>query len=515
MGFRTWLKRLFAKERCTSKGAGSFPVEALWRSVCNLKQPVILVQGGRLSVLEVTEEANELFGNRSRQELGAMLLGGLDPHTLSRVQLAVVNPVALVTELPIRMQTAGRPVHVSVTVSPLPEYPGDSVALLFFKDTRNHVLPSWARLTRELLSRLPHPAWVTDAAGTVVFSNGSFSEFPIEFTRQEALSVEDFPDQAEFARMTEIQAQLHALPMKTHHGDTLTDNTFDLGPYGCWRMLHIPLKSEDSKEGFVGVLTMRAGTAAPQDDASTEWQRLGGVMGQDALTHVLQVRETERAAVAREIHDSLGQELTVLKLALRRLANLVMSNSTVPDQVPEQFQALRQLVDHLAKSARRIAYELRQDMVQVKGLAHAVQELIIDLRTRLGLQLQLELTANWVEPEGGMAHDMHRCLQEMLNNVSKHARASRCLVRMGFENESYWLEVQDDGVGLTLPKETRSLGLRSLSERAELYGGTVTIKTRPEVEGTLVRLTLPERRQSGGRGQAAAGREANSVGVLA
>jgi len=169
--------------------------------------------------------------------------------------------------------------------------------------------------------------------------------------------------------------------------------------------------------------------------------------------------------------------------------------------VVTQFESVRELVDRIAKTARRIAYQMRQDLANVKGLAHSVQELVLDLRNRLGVQIQLEIDQGWVEPEPGMAHNMYRSVQEMLNNVSKHSMAKRCLVRMGLNDSMYWLDVSDDGVGMPAVRKTRSIGLSSLTERAEIYGGRVIITSRPEVEGTLVRIELPERRiQPAGKG---------------
>ncbi|KVP75244.1 hypothetical protein WJ96_05665 [Burkholderia ubonensis] len=496
MGLRAWFTRLYARKSGTSTEASTFPVEVFWRSVCNLQQPVLLVKGDGLQVLAATEEAHALFGSRNTKEISSLLRGGLDPHTLSRIQIAVANPASLVTDLPIRMQNPDIYVNVSVTVSTLPEYPDRNVALLFLKDTRNQgAALGGARMTKDVLSRLPLPAWVVDSAGSIVFSNAAFPEFPLELIRVDTAAGDNYPDPAELDRLTHIQDELDKLPARVRNTESLSDHAYDLGPYGPWRVLHFPLNSREG-EGYVGVVSMPLEPSARRFDAAADGKSLSGVMGQDALTHVLQVKEAERTALAREIHDSLGQELTVLKLELRRLYTTVVGTNAASTLVLEHFQSVRQLVDNLAKTARRIAFEMRQDLVNVKGLAHSVQELVLDLRNRLGMQIQLEITPSWVEPEQGMAHHMHRSLQEMLNNVSKHAKANRCLVRMGLDETTYWLEVRDDGIGMPAVRKTRSIGLRSLSERAEIYGGLVNIKTRPDVDGTLVRMELPERRMT-------------------
>jgi len=476
-----------------------FPVAVFWRSVCAMKQPVLLVKGDGLQIIAATEEAHELLGSRNTSEISALLQGGLDTHTLSRIQIAVTNPVALVTELPIMIQSPGVYVNVNLTVSTLPEYPEPNAALLLLKDARSSSMPEWARTARELLSRIPLPAWVVDATGSVVFSNAAYPEFPLELIRGESLAAENSDgDVAE--NMARLLADVQRVPLKVRSTSTMSEEKYNLGAHGQWRVLHFPLKNRAGGR-FVGVV------AIPQDKPQSRRcvRMLDALDAQslpdpDALTQVLQVKEAERTALAREIHDSLGQELTVLKLELRRLYNMVVGTAAASTLIVEHFNSVRHLVDNLAKSARRIAYEMRQDMVTGGGLSQSAQQLVVDLRERLGLQIQLEIMPGWVDPEQGMAHHMHRSLQEMLNNVSKHAKANRCLVRMGLTGNAFWLEVRDDGIGMPAQMTKRSIGLRSLTERAEIYGGRVSIQTRPEVDGTLVRMELLERRlQPAGR----------------
>lgn len=497
MGLRAWFTRLYARHGGISTEESAFPVEAFWRSVCSLKQPVLLVRGDGLQVIAATAEAHALFGSKNMQEVSRVLRSGLDPHTLSRIQIAVANPAALVSDLPMRMQSSDLYVNVSITVSALPEYPERNAALLFLKDNRHQdAILGGARLTQELLSRLPLPAWVVDAAGSVVFSNAAFPEFPLEMLRDEGTARKGDSLPSEKERLARIHDELRARPAKVRNSSALSDHVYDLGQFGPWRVLHFPLSSRNG-DGFVGIVAMPMTPPGKGSNVlATTHAEQSGVLGQDALTHVIQVQEAERAALAREIHDSLGQELTVLKLELRRLYTTVVGANAASAQIIEHFESVRQLVDEMAKTARRIAFEMRQDQVNVKGLAHSVQHLVLELRKRLGLQIQLEIAPGWVEPEQGMAHHMHRSLQEMLNNVSKHAKANHCLVKMGLDDSTYWLEVRDDGVGVPTLRKTRSIGLRSLSERAELYGGRLQIHTRPLVEGTQVRMELPERRKT-------------------
>jgi signal transduction histidine kinase len=448
---------------------------------------VLLVTGGSvLTVQAATEQAHALLGCRNATEIGNLFHSGLDPHILSRIQIAVANSGAIANDLPVRMQTSDKYVTVNVSVSPLPEYPEKNAALLFLKDSREVLLPSWSGITREMLSYLPNPCWVVDSAGSTVFSNAAFGGSPMDVLR--ARSSPSTRDPSELERLSELRADLKDLPSKARNAESVSSHIYDLGVDGRWNVLHFPLASRDG-DGFVCVLALSlepAGAARRAGEA--------GVLGQEALTQMLAAKDAERTMLAREIHDSLGQQFTVLKLAMHQLSSLVLAANPPSAEVIQQFESVRQLVDTLAKAARRIAFEMREDSVQLQGLGNSIHEMVAELRTRLGIQIQFELAPGFVEPEKKMAQNMHRSVQELLHNVSKHAKASRCLVRMGRVGDTYWLEVQDNGVGMPAHVKTRSMGLRSMKERADLYGGTVKFTTRPDVEGTLVRMELPERR---------------------
>lgn len=492
MALRTWFTRFIARLKGSAANTVVFPFPVFWRSVCSLKQPVIVVCDG-LDIVAASEEVHEIFGSQTVGDIQRILQDGLDSQTSNRLLAAMSNPVSVSTEIPVRIQNQGVYVNVIVTITTLPEYPAAHAALLLLRDNRNPTVPQWAQTSRELLSRIPYPAWVLDPNDTIVFSNGPYSEFPMEALKKEAVAAANRNSPADLEQILALFSDFVMTPDKVRSTLSFYDHDYNLGTFGQWRITHFPLKNSGG-ERMVGVLArpMRSLSAKALTMAEDELEI--GLMGHEALTQVLQVREAERTALAREVHDSLGQELSVLKLEMRRLSSLVYGTAASTPGVTEHLASVRQLVDNIAKSARRIAYEMRQDLATVKGLSHAAQGLVLDLRERIGLQIQLELMPGWVEPEQGMAHNMFRSLQEMLNNVSKHAKATRCLVRMGLSGTTYWLEVRDDGIGMPAGVEQTSIGLRSLNERAALYNGHVTIQSRPVVEGTMVRVELPERR---------------------
>lgn len=490
MALQRWFKKRAVK-RVSSAKAPCLNAEAFWRTVACVRRPVLLVKADCLRVLSATEEALEIFKGRGLKEITQALSNSLNAPTQARLEMALKSQ-AVIEKMPFRLWLAEQEIQVQLTVSPLPEHPESNVGLVFLEplSAPKLIMP---RMMSDILGCLPHPAWVQNAQGELVYANMPFTQFPLRLDGAGLPLDNMLPADAE--RVRHAQATLDGLPKYVRLNQVLSDVSLDLGSLGCWRVLHFPLGGAGA-EALVCALAVRLDKVAQAEGVLPGLEGLADLVGPEVMTRLRQVRENERMALGREIHDSLGQELTVLKLELRRLQNQVVGDGTMVNAVMlENFKSVRDRVDQLTMSARRIAYELRQDFVAANGLAHTAQELVLDLRSRISLQVQLEISPNWVEPEGGMVHHLHRSLQELLNNVSKHAKASRCLVRLDFTNDVYSLEVRDDGVGMSHSPASLSLGMRSLRERADIYGGTVVFKTRPEVDGTLVRIELPERRR--------------------
>lgn len=492
MAIQRWFKKRAVK-RVSAAQTPCLTAEAFWRTVACVRRPVLLVKADSLRVLSATEEALEMFQGRGLKEITQALSNSLNAPTQARLEMALKSQ-AVIEKMPFRLWLAEQEIQVQLTVSPLPEHPESNVGLVFLEplSAPKLIMP---RMMSDILGCLPHPAWVQNAQGELVYANMPFTQFPLRLDGAGLPLDNMLPADAE--RVRHAQATLDGLPKYVRLNQVLSDVSLDLGSLGCCRVLHFPLGGAGA-EALVCALAVRLDKVAQAEGVLPGLEGLADLVGPEVMTRLRQVRENERMALGREIHDSLGQELTVLKLELRRLQNQVVGDGTMVNAVMlENFKSVRDRVDQLTMSARRIAYELRQDFVAANGLAHTAQELVLDLRNRISLQVQLEIGSNWVEPEGGMVHHLHRSLQELLNNVSKHAKASRCLVFLDFSNSVYTLEVRDDGVGMPNAHTSLSLGMRSLRERADIYGGTVVFKTRPEVDGTLVRIELPERRRRG------------------
>lgn len=208
-----------------------------------------------------------------------------------------------------------------------------------------------------------------------------------------------------------------------------------------------------------------------------------------ALTARLRsVREKEQARIAREIHDELGQALTGLKMDLTWLTNRVPPQKVFTNKA----KSMSRLIDNTIHSVRRIASGLRPEALDAFGLAAAINWQAREFQKRTGIRCAIQLPPNGPEPDAERATAVFRIFQELLTNVTRHAKATRVEIRLEISGASLMLEVRDNGMGIT-PRQTenaRSLGLLGMRERVLQFEGNFEIDGTPG-KGTRVRVAIP------------------------
>lgn len=204
--------------------------------------------------------------------------------------------------------------------------------------------------------------------------------------------------------------------------------------------------------------------------------------------HLEEVKEAERAEVAREVHDDLGGLLTGLKVDvawLRRHAALVPGVDAKIDDMDELARRMVQVV-------RRIARALRPAILD-QGLVDALEWLTRDFRERTGIACRFSANAEAVSLEPGPATSLFRAVQECLTNVSRHAHATEVEVQLFMRRQEVTVEIRDNGCGIATTDRQRpgSFGLRGMEERIRHLGGWMDLSGTPG-EGTTVMLMLPQ-----------------------
>ena len=204
--------------------------------------------------------------------------------------------------------------------------------------------------------------------------------------------------------------------------------------------------------------------------------------------------ESERAAIAREIHDDVGGSLTALKFDLAWI-----ERRTDDPEVRQRVRSALETVTHAIESSQRIMHNLRPAILE-QGLVAALQWMTNAFEKRTGIACEFRTNAPQVGADdpgtlqlpAGVPLVVYRTAQEALTNVSKHAGAARVSVDLSLTGDVLSLEVSDDGRGLGQADlaKARSFGIRGLHERASTVGGWVELSGRAGCGTTLI-LSLP------------------------
>jgi two-component system, chemotaxis family, CheB/CheR fusion protein len=216
-------------------------------------------------------------------------------------------------------------------------------------------------------------------------------------------------------------------------------------------------------------------------------------IAQDHVTNLLHrlvtAQEDERARIARDLHDQLGQQLTALRLALERHRE-TLTAQTEPDVHLDRALSLARQVDH---EVDFLAWELRPAALDDLGLVAALPRFLAEWSGYHGIPSNFQTTgtvAGRLTPEAEIT--FYRVAQEALTNVVKHAHATRADVVLEGSDEAVVLIVEDDGVGFDMTSadaKTTGIGLVGMRERAALVGATLQVESALG-EGTTVYLRL-------------------------
>lgn len=196
-------------------------------------------------------------------------------------------------------------------------------------------------------------------------------------------------------------------------------------------------------------------------------------------------REEERRRLRRDLHDGLGPALASMSFKLDAVHNLADRD---PDAVRKLVAELKTQMQDALADIRRIAYNLRPPALDELGLTGALKEYIAACNEAQGPQIRLEMPADLPPLPAAVEVAVYRIALEAITNVSRHARARTCCVRLSLSGD-LCLEVTDDGCGI--PAAVRAgVGLSSMRERAEELGGKCIIEPLPR-EGSRVLACLP------------------------
>jgi PAS domain S-box-containing protein len=206
---------------------------------------------------------------------------------------------------------------------------------------------------------------------------------------------------------------------------------------------------------------------------------------------VIRAQEAERRRVSRELHDSVGQLLSSVKLRVQACASKLPQSE--PSLVAEAARVL-ELLDEAIAEVRDISRNLRPSTLDDLGLTAAVRSLCSEFQERTRLRVRARFPRSLRRLSRETEINLYRILQEALSNVERHARAGRVDVELVCGAAELRLRIRDDGAGMPArgrgPARTRGAGLVNMRERAGQIGGSLTVQA-PRGGGTEILVRVP------------------------
>ena len=199
---------------------------------------------------------------------------------------------------------------------------------------------------------------------------------------------------------------------------------------------------------------------------------------------LLEQQERERGALARELHDQLGQSLVAISLDLESIKGELSPASRA--RVSESMRIIKEMI----KQVQTLAFELRPSMLDELGLVEALRNLVTRHGERAGVRASFTATPTDARAPVEIETACFRIVQEALSNVARHARARHVGVTLTAQDDALEVTVRDDGVGFNLERPRTGLGLMGMDERADFVGGRLDIDSAPGA-GTTLRARFP------------------------
>jgi PAS domain S-box-containing protein len=212
----------------------------------------------------------------------------------------------------------------------------------------------------------------------------------------------------------------------------------------------------------------------------------------DLSARLLRAQDDERRRVARELHDSAGQTLTVLGLDLGSVSKRLSND---PARAAQGVERCQKLVSQLSEEIRTMSYLLHPPLLDETGLTDALRWYVQGLRERSALQIDLEVSPDFGRLSAATELVIFRVVQEALTNVHRHSRSKTATIRLRRDDTAVSVEIQDDGRGISPAKLAElhlhgsGVGIRGMRERIRQFSGTMKIESNGT--GTRINVTFP------------------------
>lgn len=208
----------------------------------------------------------------------------------------------------------------------------------------------------------------------------------------------------------------------------------------------------------------------------------------ELTAHMQKIKEQERSAIAREIHDDLGGNLTAIKMGLSSIINKLSKGQ---DVTIEQAQGLESILDSTFEAVHRISSDLRPNVLDL-GIVAALEWQAKEFEKQLGITCKFTCNQSEIPVSTDQGITLFRIFQESMSNIAKHAKATHVSVDLGAFAHDIILTISDNGVGIKSSDtlKSNSFGLRGMRERVTALHGTFAVQ-QSNKQGTVITIKLP------------------------
>ena len=215
----------------------------------------------------------------------------------------------------------------------------------------------------------------------------------------------------------------------------------------------------------------------------------------DETVRLMKIQDEERRRIARELHDSAGQTLTVLGMSL---AQLVQRAESIAPELAKDGKEIEGVAQQLSREIRTTSYLLHPPLLDELGLASALNWYVEGLSQRSGIAIKLDIADNVGRLPSDMELAIFRLVQECLTNIHRHSGSKTADIRMFVKADSLHVEVTDQGKGIPperlaeIRRGGSGVGIRGMQERLRQFGGEMNIESNGSVTSVIVSMPVPK-----------------------
>lgn len=335
---------------------------------------------------------------------------------------------------------------------------------------------------RQVIDANPNQIFVKDTKGNFLMCNQSLADSYGMTTNQligkNQSEVNRYPEEVEKYLEADSKVIKEGCEIRLIEPCTLPD-----GEQRWFLTIKKPLTMPDGQLSVLGIAMDITEQKLSEIQLAESYRKL-----QRLSLHLEHVRADERARIALNLHDEMGATLVAIKMSVAWLA------TKLPDEAPllaAEVARITELVSGGIQTMHQIVMELRPNLLGDVGLAAAIRDYVKKFSQHTKIECKLALPVDEFSLGADQSLTLFRILQESLNNVAKHAQASRVKIVFTKREDSILMAVKDNGIGFdTNARNEQSLGLLGIRERALMVGGKARISSTVD-KGTRVTVSIP------------------------